>query len=283
MAVADGDTVNARVRENGRWSERQDIRLLGVQAMELRSYSRAHGRWGECHAVRAAKRLEFLLQGRRVKRRRIRVAAFSASSRTAGRRGRLRRGIAFRANGRWHDAGAVLMREGHVLWDPNSKEWAWNRRYAKLAGRAAHDGKRIWDTDACGSGPEPGATLRLQVNWDAEGSDGENVNGEWIQVRNVGPASVSLDNWWVRDSALRRFSFPSGTVVPAQSSIRVHVGNGTADEDTFFWGQPDPVFENLTRGRRAIGDGAYLFDPQGDLRAWRMYPCRGRCSGPPRT
>ena len=283
MAVADGDTVNVRVRQNGRWGPRQDIRLLGLQAMELTDYSRAHGRRGECHAVAAAERLEFLLQGRRVRRQKIRLAAFRASSRTAGRRGRLRRGVAFRAHGRWHDAGAALMREGHVLWDPHSKEWAWNRRYGKLAGRAARDGRRIWDTDACGRGPHA-AALRLRVNWDAEGSDGDNVNGEWIRIRNRDPVNaVSLAHWWVRDSALRRFRFPAGTALPAGGSLRVRVGNGTPDFNTFFWGELDPVFENIRRGRRGIGDGAYLFDPQGDMRAWHMYPCRAACLGPPRS
>src|SRR5919112_3136070 len=76
MAVADGDTVNVRVRQNGRFGVRQDVRLLGLQAMELTDYSRARGRKGECHAVEAAERVEFLLQGRRVKRRKIRIASF---------------------------------------------------------------------------------------------------------------------------------------------------------------------------------------------------------------
>ena len=52
MAVADGDTVNVRVRQNGRWSERRDVRLTGVQAMELRSYSRV-GAAGAAPATRA--------------------------------------------------------------------------------------------------------------------------------------------------------------------------------------------------------------------------------------
>jgi hypothetical protein len=281
MAVADGDTVNVRIRQNGRWGPRQDVRLLGLQAMELTDYSRTHGRRGECHAVKAAQRLEFLLQGRRIKRRKIRLAAFSASSRTAGRRGRLRRGVAFRRAGRWHDVGAVLMREGHALWDPNGKEWAWNRRYGKLAARAARDGRHIWNTDACGHGPAASAALRVKVKWDAEGNDGQNVNGEWIRIRNRDAANaVSLAHWWVRDSAHRRFRFPAGTAVPAGGSIRVRVGNGTSDAATFFWGQLEPVFANIKRGRRGIGDGAYLFDPQGDMRAWRMYPCRPGCAGP---
>ena len=280
MAVADGDTINVRIRQDGRWSDRKDVRMLGIQAMELTDYSRAHGRRGECHSVRAAKRLEFLLQGRRVKRRRIRLAAFRASSRTAGRRGRLLRGVAYRRGGRWHDAGAELMREGHTLWDPHGKEWAWNRRYAKLAGRAALAGRNLWDTDFCGSGPAPAAQLALGLKWDAYRNDGKHVNGEWIRIRNKGLAAVSVHRWWVRDSALRRYRLPSTAVIPAGGSIRVRVGRGTDDAQNFFWGQLQPVFDNARRGRRAIGDGAYLFDPQGDLRAWRMYPCRTGCAGP---
>jgi micrococcal nuclease len=281
MAVADGDTVNARIWQNGHWSERRDIRLLGIQAMELTDYSRAHGRKGECHGVEAAERLEFLLQGRRVRRQKIRVASFRASSSTAGLRGRLRRGIAFRSHGRWHDAGAVLMREGHALWDPNGKEWAWNRRYAELAGVAAGEGSGIWDTDFCGAGPRPDALLGVNVNWDAPHSDGDHVNGEWVRIKNNHPLlDLSLHRWWVRDSALRRYRLPRGAVVPAGGSIRVRIGRGTDTASTFFWGQLDPVFENVKRGRRGIGDGAYLFDPHGDMRAWRMYPCHGACAGP---
>jgi hypothetical protein len=173
------------------------------------------------------------------------------------------------------------MREGHVLWDPNSKEWAWNRHYAKLAGQAARDGKRLWDPDACGRGPRSAAALRVKVRWDAEGSDGENVNGEWIRIRNTNPVrDVPVGRWWVRDSALRRYRLPRTAVVPARGSIRVRVGPGSDTSRDFYWHQPDPVFENVKRGRRGVGDGAYLFDPQGDLRAWRMYPCRPGCVGP---
>jgi micrococcal nuclease len=280
VAVADGDTVNVRIRQNGHWSERKDVRLLGIQAMELTDYSRAHGRRGECHAVEAAERLEFLLQGRRVKRRKIRLASFRASSKTAGRRGRLRRAIAYKTGGHWQDVGAMLMREGHVLWDPNGKEWAWNRRYGDLAAQAASARVGLWDTDFCGTGPWSGAALELKLRWDAPHSDGHHVNGEWIRIKNDDPlAALPLHRWWVRDSALRRYRLPRIAVVPPGGSVRVRVGKGTDTLSNFFWGQPDPVFENVKRGRRAIGDGAYLFDPQGDLRAWRMYPCRPGCAG----
>jgi hypothetical protein len=38
------------------------------------------------------------------------------------------------------------------------------------------------------------------------------------------------------------------------------------------------VFENVTAGPALMGDGAYLFDPQGDLRARQIYPCLVACS-----
>jgi hypothetical protein len=53
--------------------------------------------------------------------------------------------------------------------------------------------------------------------------------------------------------------------------VTVRVGPGRSGGSTFHWGLPSPVFENASRDARGIGDGGYLFDPQGDLRAWRMY------------
>jgi hypothetical protein len=50
------------------------------------------------------------------------------------------------------------------------------------------------------------------------------------------------------------------------------VGRGINTATTLYWGLKRPAFENV-RSDRGIGDGAYLFDPQGDLRAWMIYPC----------
>jgi micrococcal nuclease len=277
MAVADGDTVNVRIRQNGGWSVRRDVRMTGVQAMELRSYSRVgRGRRGACHARAAAERLEDLLMGPRTRRHEIRLAARRRDSMSDGPRRRLRRSIAFRQDGHWQDAGAVLIREGHGLWDPNSKEWPWNRRYSKVAQLAALAGRRIWDTDACRSGPRQSSPLTVRVRWDARGDDGSHPNGEWIRIKNHDPVhEVGLGGWWVRDSALRRYRFRRGAVIPPGRSIRVRVGPGRNRPRTFHWGLPDPIFENAKR--HGIGDGGYLFDRNGDMRAWRMYPCRAGC------
>ena len=79
---------------------------------------------------------------------------------------------------------------------------------------------------------------------------------------------------------LRRFTFPRGTGVRPGQTITVFVGRGTRRPGVFYWGQPRPVFENANGDGRDLGDGAYLFDPKGDLRAYMLYPCVVACDGP---
>lgn len=259
--VHDGDTLE--VRSGGRILR---VRITGIQAMEQTAYSSFPSRRrGECHAVAATNRLERLVKGAGNV---VRLAAQDPRSRSGGR---WRRSIAVRSGGGWRDLGEIMLAEGHALWLTNPVEWAWNARYAAAAERAAASGLRLWDSDACGAGPSAGADLRVHVNWDADGVDVENPNGEWMRVSNRSGEDVSLAGWWVRDSALRRYRFPSWAVVPAGGAVTVRVGRGAASGSVFHWGLGEPAFENPVGDGRAVGDGAYLFDPDGDLRSWHTY------------
>jgi endonuclease YncB( thermonuclease family) len=259
--VHDGDTIEARA--GGR---NLRVRITGIQAMEMRVYSSfRERRRGTCHAVAATNRLERLL-GR--SGRTVRLGAQDAGSRSGKR---LRRTVAFRRNGRWVDAGSIMVAEGHVLWLSNPVEWAWNATYARLSEQAQARGKNLWNPTTCGAGPAAGAELDVHINWDADGVDVENPGGEWFRLSNRSAEDVALGGWSVRDSALRSFTFPSGAVVRAGRSVTVYVGRGQAREDAYFWGQSLPVFENVTGDGRGVGDGGYLFDPAGDLRAFEMY------------
>jgi hypothetical protein len=166
-----------------------------------------------------------------------------------------------------------MLREGQALWLPNKRENAWNGQYGRLAQEAAADETGLYESDFCGRGPAASAQLRLRVNWNANGDDRENVNGEWVEVANDGPRAVNLSGWTVRQSDLRRFRLPRGTRVAVGERVRVHLGRGRDRDNHFYWGHKRPVFDQK-------GDGAYLFDPQGDLRAWMIYPCRVGCSDP---
>jgi endonuclease YncB( thermonuclease family) len=260
--VADGDTVDVAIDGGGT----RRVRLTGINTTELTRYSHtASKRRGECHAVAATAQLERMI---RRSHWRVRLVAQHASSHS---RGRLRRSLQVRVGRRWQDTGAVQVRTGLALWLPNPLERAWNTSYSALAQRAAARRIGLYDSSSCGRGPEAGARVTVRVNYDADGNDLVNVNGEWIEVRNLGSRAVHVGHWRVKDSDLKQYVLPSWARIPAGSSIFVHVGRGRAHGTDFFWGFSHPLFDST------IGDGGYLFDPQGDLRGWDIYPCRYRC------
>ena len=273
--VADGDTIYVDIDNDGTRTAFH-VRITGVNAMEQTVYaSRASQRRGECHALEATARLERLIKRSRY---RVRLAAQDPGSRS---RSRLRRSVAVRIGGRWRDVGRRLLAEGHALWLANRSESAWNREYSVLAQRVATQGKGLWNPHYCGVGPYENSPLAIWVNSNADGSDADFVNGEWVKIRNLDPVNpVHLGGWWLRDSALRRYTFPSYTTIAPNDQITVYAGEGSDTWTEFYWDLPGPAFENTTTGEDAMGDGAYLFDVQGDLRTWMIYPCRLNCVDP---
>ena len=275
--VADGDTI--RVRLGGRV---RTVRFTGINAMELSRYSsNPRRRRGACHGLEAT-----ALVDRAIRRSggRVRLLAQRLSSRANSR---LRRSVWVRQGGRWRDLAALELRAGLALWLPNHIENAHNREYAVLAQRAAAARKGLYDPDACGGGPDQDLPITVSVNWDADGNDEQNLDGEWIEVHNGGGRDLSLGGWWVRDSFLRfgqdrvpGYRFPTSTVVPAGGTLRLRVGCGAGRALEQHWCLRETVFENVSSGFGTMGDGAYLFDPQGDLRAWQIYPCVVACSDP---
>jgi endonuclease YncB( thermonuclease family) len=254
--VADGDTVDVRLDGGGT----RRVRFTAINTTELTRYShKPSRRRGECHAVAATNRLERMI---RASHWRVRLLAQHASSRS---RNRLLRVLEVRSGGHWRDAGAAQLRAGMALWLPRPDEPAWNDEYSGIAKRAAARGVGLYDTDSCGRGPAAGARLQVHVNWDAAGVDRENVNGEWIEVRNLGSRQVKVGHWRVKDSDLKQYRLPSWATVPPHGSTFVHVGRGRSHGNHFYWGLGRALFDN------EHGDGGYLFDPQGDLRGWDIY------------
>jgi endonuclease YncB( thermonuclease family) len=266
--VPDGDTLLVRV---GRAAARS-VRLIGVQAMEQHRYSPNPGRRrGECHALEATARVEQLVKAANGV---VRLTAQHASSSS---RGRPLRSIAVRIGGRWVDLGSDLVQRGYALALAFPGEGAWDEAYARAAAEAAPRRKGLWDDDACGTGPAPGAKLTVWANPDTAGGD---LDDEWVRVGNTGPRAVDLSGWWVRDSGLRRYTFARGTVVPAGGRIYVHVGRGRDSATHKHWGLDAQILTDTDPAHPGAGDGAYLFDPQGDLRRSFVYPCLVRCGSP---
>jgi hypothetical protein len=128
----------------------------------------------------------------------------------------------------------------------------------------------------------------MKVKWDAANVDGKNINGEWVRITNRSSRRVPLRGWWLRDSYLRGslhgkkkgrgFQFPKTASIAPNGSLTVFAGKGRNSSTKLHWGLSDPPFENATVDRVRAGDGAYLFDPDGDVRSYLQYPCRfGNC------
>ena len=260
--IADGDTIDVRVA--GRV---HPVRITGINAMELHRYSKYRSRRrGDCHGVEATARLEQLLRAGHL---RVRLASQDQHAHSGHR---WRRQVGVRIHGRWVDVARVLLAEGHALWLPHSVEWAWNADYRALSRQAADARLRLWSPNGCGRGPSAHAGLTMRLNYDAEHNDGQNVNGEWARISNPSHAPVSLAGWWFRDSALRRYTFPGGASISGGGSVLLRMGRGPERGGEYHWGLGSPPFDNPTYDRRSMGDGAYLFDPRGNLRVWVIYP-----------
>lgn len=275
--VADGDTVDVNVRGDGTRKPVR-VRYIGVQAMELNRYSHTLSRLrGECWSVEAARHLHSIVDGKPV-----RLTARKSTS-VSKNNVRPRRHVAVKVDGRWQDTGAMQVSAGLALPDLIPDEFTQNLNYLRRAQEAAAAGLGMWGNPAkCGEGPNQTEPLKVDVNWDADGNDSANVNGEWIDITNLGSVPVPLGGWWVRDAAYRGFKahgypIPAGVTVDPGARLRIHVGHGTDSANTLYWGLDKPVFANVSGGSRWMGDGGWLFDPDGDLRAWDMYPCRAAC------
>jgi endonuclease YncB( thermonuclease family) len=275
--VDDGDTVDVDLQGDGT-SKPVRVRFIGIQAMELHVYSHTLSKLrGECWGVDAARNLHRLVAGKQV-----RLTARRASS-ASTHNVRPRRFVSVRVNGVWTDVGAMQLDAGLVLPDLIPDEFSHNLDYAQRSQAAAANGVGFWGSSSrCGIGPSQEDQVKVDVNWDADGNDGENVNGEWVDVTNVGVNPLDLSGWWVRDAAYRGYrahgyTFPAGTVVAPGDRVRLKIGHGTNGDGVLHWGLDIPIFANVTGSRTFMGDGAWLYDPNGDLRAWDMYPCRAVC------
>jgi endonuclease YncB( thermonuclease family) len=270
--IGDGDTVSVKLDSQKPKEPPARVRITGFQAMEEHVYTNdPAARVGECHANEATARLEYLV---RRSNGRVQLAAQDEASRSNSR---LRRQVRVNLNGSWRDVGRIMIGESHALPLSNRAEWATNGVYSALSQKAAYQRTGIYNSYYCGPGPEDLASLRVWVNSNPPGDDRD----EWARVKNLNPVqAVAIGGWWLRDSDLRRYTFPSTATIPAGGTVTVHVGTGTETATDFFWGYRHGVFDNVAADGRERGDGAYLFDTEGDLRAWMTYPCRYRCTDP---
>jgi len=96
----------------------------------------------------------------------------------------------------------------------------------------------------------------MQILYDPDGPDKENLNGEYVVFENIGDP-LNMSNWVVSDAGGHKFTFPD-IIFDTDDTLFVYSGSGTNAENKIFWGSRSPIWNNA-------GDTLYLKDPNGNI------------------
>lgn len=214
------------------------MRLIGINSPED----------GECFDMEATAGLEGLVEGKTV------YLEPDVSERD--RFGRLLRYV-WIADGRMVNLAAV--EEGWALARDYPPDTARSDELQAAEDRASASGKGLWAAEACGE-TVPSDIRIVHVEYDAEGHDNFNLNGEWVEVVNRDDGPVDLSGWILKDeSASHRFSFPTGFSLESGAGVTIYTGCGEDTASSLYWCETGSAVWNNS------GDTAFLLDPEGNI------------------
>lgn len=265
VRTVDGDTIKVDTNGDGRWD--QAIRLIGIDTPE-------HDTCGFTAAKRALKSLV----------RRKTVILRSDTGKT-GRQNRPERRVIVPVGSSKVDATTWMLSRGLGVWMPRKGEITGNRADHRAVRAAMAAGRGWFDEDRCGAGPAVNGALSMTVQYQADAAYklpvSERRNQEFIRIRNNTAADLNIDGWTLRVGNDRRERVPSGGPIPPGETITIHVGQGTNSQFHRYLGSDVPMLPDANLdGNAHVGGGAYLIDPQGDIRASMTWPCPGSCADP---
>jgi competence protein ComEC len=103
----------------------------------------------------------------------------------------------------------------------------------------------------------PANTLQLtKVHADAAGDEADNLNDEYLVLKNTGNTPLDLTGWQLRDEADHSYNFPKGTTLEPGTQLTIHTGNGENTDTNLYWNSGQPVWNNG-------GDTVIVVDDEG--------------------
>jgi micrococcal nuclease len=103
-----------------------------------------------------------------------------------------------------------------------------------------------------------------RINANAPGEDTKNVNGEWVEIKNISKDSVQLQGFILKDESNNEYILPT-LFLSSNSTIRIFSGKGKNTQHALYWGNDHPIWNNDS-------DSAYLFDNKFKLIDRKKYP-----------
>ncbi|WP_227356129.1 lamin tail domain-containing protein [Haladaptatus salinisoli] len=104
---------------------------------------------------------------------------------------------------------------------------------------------------------QPANALQLtEVHADAAGDDADNLNDEYIVLKNTGNTPLDLSGWQIRDEADHSYTVPNGVTLEPGAQITIHTGSGEKTNTDLYWGSGQPIWNNG-------GDTVIVVDTEG--------------------
>ena len=85
--------------------------------------------------------------------------------------------------------------------------------------------------------------IEIHINYDAEGDDRKNLNGEFVLMTNKGTQDISIKGWSIKDSATHLFIFPDYTFQVGETIV-LFTGKGTNGGGRFYFNSAKPIWNN---------------------------------------
>ena len=243
-SITDGDTIDVTHREGTIGT----VRLIGINTPES----------NECFAGDAAAALEALIPvGATV--------GMTVDVSDVDQYGRLLRYL-------WLGAMSVneeMVRRGAGISRRYQPDTAMADRLEAAQLEAQESQIGLWAPEACG--PRAEASLGVvAIEFDPPGNENDNLNDEFVTIRNDGDTLVDLTGWAIKDeSASNRFAFPSGFALTHGESVTIRSGCGQDFGTSLHWCSVGAAIWNND------GDTVFLLDPSGNIHTTHAYDGSG--------
>lgn len=171
---------------------------------------------------------------------------------TVGMRGYYGRLLAYVYFENETDLTAELVKRGYARVYTEGK-CSKESEYAGYQENAINENRGLW---SCREATTPTISTSNVIVWevheDTAGNDNENLNDEYVVLKNTGNSDVNLQGWVLKDEAEHVYNFPD-TILEAGSTVTIHTGSGTNSGTNLYWGSGTAVWNNE-------GDTVYLLD-----------------------
>jgi micrococcal nuclease len=139
----------------------------------------------------------------------------------------------FTKRDRFYAAESRAQRKGVGLWECRNGQRT-TRPETGGGGNSEGDG---------GSDGEVSRTV-ARIHADADGNDHDNLNDEYVVLKNSGNDGLDLSGWTVSDEGGHTYRVPSGVRLASGEMVTLYTGSGSNSASELYWGSGSAVWNN---------------------------------------